>query len=360
VEGFSTPNKRSDQLVLEANMEYWDKNRFPRLKRIVFDNTLDQKEAVELVKTSEGRVDLVSELSPLDTLRVAQSPFAKVVKNRGSLWTVFGMLNMQKEDSPWRDIRLRQAVNFAIHREDLIRYATKGNGIVIPGLLPVNTFGYDPNLAPYPFDPAKAHQLVREAGHPNGLPVTLIASEDLIIQATVVGKMLEQVGFTVDLQILDTVAYDQKTLLSHLDRPPEQQPWDIALVSFVDFENFPAFMFYHYFALDGVRDWATEQVELRRLYAQVLGTTDQEKQQGLIRQMERHARDHVYFLFLYNPITLYAVNKAVEFVPYVNGILNLAETSVTDEHWSVRGEKSRGRFEACSYIRQTHVQGGKP
>src|SRR6266700_3950766 len=96
VEGFSIPNKHTDQVVLEANLEYWNTNRFPRLQRIIFDYTLDQKDAVELVKTGEGRVDLVSELSPLDTLRVAESPFAKVVKSRGVLNTVFGAFNTLK------------------------------------------------------------------------------------------------------------------------------------------------------------------------------------------------------------------------------------------------------------------------
>jgi hypothetical protein len=55
--------------------------------------------------------------------------------------------------------------------------------------------------------------------------------------------------------------------------------------------------------------------------------------------MERHTRDQAYFLFLYNPIQLYAVNKAVAFVPYVN-ILHLAETAVTEQHWSVRTQKA--------------------
>ena len=63
---------------------------------------------------------------------------------------------------------------------------------------------------------------------------------------------------------------------------------------------------------------------------------DGERQQGLIRQMEQHTHNQAYFLFLYNPIALYAVNKAVEFVPYVNGVLNFTETEVTAEHWSVR------------------------
>jgi hypothetical protein len=65
VEGLATPEKRSDRTVLEANLDYWDKTRLPRLQRIIFDNTLHPKEAVEFVQTSTGRVDLVNELRPL-------------------------------------------------------------------------------------------------------------------------------------------------------------------------------------------------------------------------------------------------------------------------------------------------------
>ena len=335
MEGFSTPDRRSDRVILEANLDYWDPSRFPRLKRIVFDNTLSQKEAVELVKSGEGQVDLVTGLSPLETLRVAESPFAQVVKGRGALSPVFGMFNMRKTGSLWRDARLRQAVNVAINRDDLIRYAAKGNGVIIPALVPAQGFGYDPDLAPHPFDPAKAHDLLREAGYPDGLSITLIALEDLAVQATVVGKMLEQVGLKVDLQILDAGAYNRKTFLSHLDQPPEQQVWDIALASRRDALNFPIFGLYHFFALDGPYNWIGEAPELRRLYDQVLRTADREEQQRSIRQMERHTHEHAYFLFLYNPIQLHAVNKAVEFVPYVT-FLNLGVTGVTEQHWSVR------------------------
>jgi peptide/nickel transport system substrate-binding protein len=340
VEGFSIPNKRSDRVVLEANLNYWDMSRFPRLKRIIFDNTLELQEAVELVKTGEGRVDLVNQLRPLETLRVAQSPFAKVVKARGTLTSVFGMLNMRKEGSPWADIRLRQAVNYAINRAHLIRYAAKGNGVIIPALIPPQGFGYDPDLSPYPYDPAKARQLLREAGYPTGLSVTLIAAQHLEVQATVISKMLEQVGLQVTLQVLDPVAFNQHTFLSDLEQPPEQQTWDIALVSRGDRPNFSVYFLYHIHALDGPRDWVIEQPTLHQLYEQVLGTVDREQQQALVRQMERHTHDQAYFLFLYNPINLYAVNKAVTFVPYVNGTLDFDETSVTDQHWSVRKQKA--------------------
>ena len=55
---------------MEAHTGYWDRSRFPRLRRVVFDNTLSRQDAVELVKTREGRVDLVTGLSPLETLPV--------------------------------------------------------------------------------------------------------------------------------------------------------------------------------------------------------------------------------------------------------------------------------------------------
>ena len=334
---------RSDRVVLEANLDYWDTNRLPRLHRIIFDNTIDQRDAVELVKTVEGRIDVVTDLSPLETLQVAQSTFAKVVKTRGTSVSIFGMFNMRKADSPWRDARLRQAANLAINREDLIRYATKGNGIIIPAMLPAQAFGYDPGLAPYAFAPDQTRALLREAGYPDGLSLTLIAPEALRVQATVVGKMLEQSGFRVDLQVLDPATHGQKTVISHLEQPPEQQTWDIALTSNIpDVVNFPAYTFYHQFALDGLYDWVLEQPELHQLYARVLGTVDREQQQALLHQMEQHTRDQAYFLFLYNPIKLFAVNKAVEFVLYRTTILNLTETWVTEQHWSVRKQKATG------------------
>ena len=342
VEGFSRPDVRSDEIILEANLNYWDTRRFPRLRRIIFDNTLDQQQAVEFVKTGEGRVDVVMELRPLDTLRVAESSFAKVVKNRGSRLSVFGLFNVHRAGGLWRNLQLRQAANLAINREDLIRYAAKGNGVPIPALLPAQSFGHDPDLKPYPFEPVRARALLREAGYPDGLAISLIAPEDLEVQATVVSKMLEQGGFTVTLEVLSPTTFEQKIVLSHLDRPAEHQPWDIALTSNHDHGDIMGpFFLYHGFALDGAYDWVIEEPELRRLfYEEVLGTVDQERQQQAIRQMERHTRDQAYFLFLYNPIQLFAVNKAVECVPYVSTLLKLTEMSVTEQHWSVRKQKA--------------------
>ncbi len=336
VEGFSTPEKRSDRIVLEANRKYWDPTRAPRLKRIVFDNTISQKDAVEMVKAGEGRVDLVTGLSPLETLRVAQSPFGKVVKNRQAAATVFGQINMRKQGSPWRDVRLRRALNFAVNRPDLVQYALNGNARIIPALIPTHGFGYDQGLAPYPFDPGKTRELLRAAGYPDAVPLTLIADGSQEVQATVISSMLEQAGFAVNRQILDPETLVRRTYLSALDEPAERQAWDVALRGAPTWLNSPLLDLYHDFALYGGGVWAIPQPELPRLYEEAIRTVDPGRQEELIRQMERHVSENAYFLFLYQPIDLFAANKAVELVPYATNYLSLAETSVTGQHWSVR------------------------
>jgi ABC-type transport system substrate-binding protein len=142
--------------------------------------------------------------------------------------------------------------------------------------------------------------------------------------------MLEQAGFLVRQQVLDPATYNKKTDLSRLDQPAEQQPWDIALYSDYDWSAFPAQLYRR------LADLGTETTEIRRLYDLLLRTVDRERQQDLIRQMERQTHDEAYLVLLYSAIPLYAVNKAVAFVPYPDGFLRFAETSVTDQHWSVR------------------------
>jgi peptide/nickel transport system substrate-binding protein len=207
-------------------------------------------------------------------------------------------------------------------------------------LVPAASFGYDPTLPPYPFDADKARRLLTEAGYADRLSLLLIAPTSLEVQATVVSKMLEQGGFWVELRVLTRDAFNRQTLLTYLDQPPEHQAWNIALTSRRDRGNFPVYLFYYLHALDGYNDWVSEQVTLRQLYEQTLGTVGRERQQAVMHQMERHTHEQAYFLFLYNPIQLYTVNKAVEFVPYITGDLILAETGVTAEHWSIRKQKA--------------------
>jgi peptide/nickel transport system substrate-binding protein len=345
----SLATQQTKQVILEANPNYWDRTRFPKIQRVVYDNDLAQDAALELLKTSEGRVDLVTDIRPIDTLRVAQSPFGKVLKEREYVRSMHGMFNTRKADSPWRDVRLRQAVNYAINRAHFMRYAAKGNGVLVPSLLPPAALGFDPNLAPYPFDPDRARRLLREAGYHDGLTITLLATERSKVQATVVSKMLEQVGFKVQVQIANRGAWYKQTSDFWFGSPLFQNfnrswpSWDIALN--ILYDRFPRSLLkgstsqYRAFALFGPMTWIHVAPELYRLQTEATSATELVQKRLVIQRMERHTRDQAYFLFLYSPIQLYAVNKAVNFNP-VAGALSLVDLSVTDAHWSVRKQKA--------------------
>ena len=59
-----TSQPRSERLVLEANPDHWNLERGPRLERVVFRNDLSPAEALDLVCTTEGEVDVVTEVAP--------------------------------------------------------------------------------------------------------------------------------------------------------------------------------------------------------------------------------------------------------------------------------------------------------
>ena len=110
VDGKAHLAEHSDRAVLEAFEDYWELG-YPKVERVIFDNTLtgNRDEAMRLCREKEGAVDIVSYIRPLDTLKVAESAFAKVVKCRDI--AVFGSwFNRRKKDSKWRDIRLRKAL----------------------------------------------------------------------------------------------------------------------------------------------------------------------------------------------------------------------------------------------------------
>ena len=117
VEGSALFGKPCERVVLDAFEDYWDP-RYPKVKRVILENRLigDRKEAMRLCRETDGAVDLVSFIRPLDTLKIAESKFAKVVKSKDV--TIFqGIFNLRKKDSKWRDIRLRKALNYAVNRK---------------------------------------------------------------------------------------------------------------------------------------------------------------------------------------------------------------------------------------------------
>ena len=142
VEGKFHFAKPSEYMVLKAFERYWDRG-YPKVENVIFDNTLitNKPKAMHLCAEQEGDVDIVTHIRPLDTLKIAESHYAKVVKSKDA--TILGaVFNQRKKNSIWKDIRFRKAVNYAINRRELWEYAAHGNAYNLGGFIPTGTRGH--------------------------------------------------------------------------------------------------------------------------------------------------------------------------------------------------------------------------
>jgi peptide/nickel transport system substrate-binding protein len=78
-----------------------------------------------------------------------------------------------KEGTPWKDKRLRQAANYAVNKQAIVDNIYGGQATVASQHAAPISFGYNPDVKPYPYDPAMAKKLLAEAGYPNGIDLTM-------------------------------------------------------------------------------------------------------------------------------------------------------------------------------------------
>ncbi|MSO65422.1 MAG: ABC transporter substrate-binding protein [Alphaproteobacteria bacterium] len=82
--------------------------------------------------------------------------------------TIVSMRNKQPVTTPWGDVRVRQAPNYAVNKRAIVDGIYAGRGVVASQSATSKSFGYDPTIQPYAYNPTKAKQLLTEAGFPNG------------------------------------------------------------------------------------------------------------------------------------------------------------------------------------------------
>ena len=139
--------------------------------------------------------------------------------------------------------------------------------------------------------------------------------------------------------VLTHAEFVRKIYIPILDKPPEEQDWDIDLGHYTDWWGHTGLSFLVWYTEESDFRWNEYDPVYEEMWKDMASTVDLESQEEKIRQMMQYVHENVYRLSVYCPLSLYAVNKEVNFVPQKNGHLRLKETSVTDNHWSVRGEK---------------------
>jgi peptide/nickel transport system substrate-binding protein len=147
-------------LILQANPEYFEGR--PYIDQVIYKIIPDP--STMFMELKAGSLDWMN-LTPLQYARQTSDPFfEKNFKKYKYLPFAYTYLGFNLRHPFFRDKRVRQAISYAINREEIVKVILFGLGIVANGPYKPGTWYYNPNIKPYPYDPQKAKKLLEEAG----------------------------------------------------------------------------------------------------------------------------------------------------------------------------------------------------
>ncbi|MGE5669434.1 MAG: ABC transporter substrate-binding protein [Betaproteobacteria bacterium] len=221
--------------VLEANPHWWGKME-GNVTEIVY--TPIKSAATRTAALLSGEIDFVLDPPPQDLPKLKSDPNIKVIEGTENRTVFIGMDQKRDEllysnvkgKNPFKDLRVRQALNMAVDREAIKRTLMRGQSIPTGELITPESYGYDPTIKLPPFSVAKAKALLKEAGYPDGFEVTLDCPNDRYINDALICQALTsmwaKIGLTVRLDAMPKAQYFAK--INKLDTSLYMLGWAVA------------------------------------------------------------------------------------------------------------------------------------
>jgi glutathione transport system substrate-binding protein len=178
---------------------YWKKG-YPKVDEIDWKPVVDNNTRAALMRT--GEADFAFRI-PFEQAAALQSDSKVDIVATPSIINRYVSLNTTKK--PFDNPKVREALNYAINKEALAKVAFSGYAVPADGVLPEGV-DYATKLGPWPYDPAKARALLKEAGYPNGFETTLwSAYNNSTAQKAIqfVQQQLAQVGVKASVEALE-------------------------------------------------------------------------------------------------------------------------------------------------------------
>lgn len=198
---------RDDHITVEANEDYWDGR--PYLDELIF--AVIPNNQTRLLELEKGNIHLMEGLNPTDIERVKENDELELLEAPG---LNVGYIALHNEKKPFDNKQVRQAVNYAINKEEIAEYLMGGQATAAKGALPPTIWSYNQKLAGYPYNPDEAKRLLAEAGYGDGFEFTLRTysaprSYNPVGArlATAVQQYLSQVGIKANIEQLEWGTY---------------------------------------------------------------------------------------------------------------------------------------------------------
>ena len=298
---------RGQRVVLEKNPTYW---KYPvKVERVIYRPIVeDQARLTELLT---GTLDVIVGV-PADFVgQLEQNPKITLLKQVGAHVWYLGMNNQKK---PFDDKRVRQALNYAVNKEAIVKDVLKGTGASSRGPVLPGTWGADPALKAYPYDPERAKKLLAEAGYPSGFSTTLWVPESgsgmqaPVAMSTVMQSNLKAVGVNVTLQTMEWGAYLAKL------RTKEQELFALSWMAGTEDPDMVMYPLLHssQWTPVGPNRALYKNPRFDALLQQARLTTDQAKRTQLYREAQRILVDDAPWVFVDHEIQIAALSKRVQ------------------------------------------------
>ena len=187
----------NDVVVLTRNDAYWQPDR-PHLDGITFRIITDLNTGLRSVIAGEN--NFAYRLNPQQQVVASRMKGKVIVSSTPTIADYHLVFNYGR--APLNDLRVRQAINYAIDRDAFNKAALLGLGVPAQTMLPPGYWAHDPSVDGfYKHDPDKARSLLREAGHPGGIEIQFYGYSDQASQQRheIIMEQLRQAGITARL-----------------------------------------------------------------------------------------------------------------------------------------------------------------
>ncbi len=295
--------------------DYWDKKSPGNVDEIVL--TPIKEEATRVAALLSGDVDFISPVPPQDFKRIEADKNVNLFTYPGG--RIITLQLNQKRRPELADVRVRQAIVYAINNEGIVEKIMKGTATPAAQQSPDGYAGHNPALKPR-FDLKKAKALMKEAGYENGFSCTMIApnnryvNDEKIAEAAV--SMLARIGIKVNLKTMPKAQYWDEF---------DAQVADIQMIGWhsdtEDSGNFTEFLAMCPDKETGYGqynsgNYCNPKVDALTLAAQT--ETDLDKRAKILQEIEQILYDDAAFVPFHWQNHSYAAKKGIDVAPIIN------------------------------------------
>ncbi|MEA4894768.1 MAG: ABC transporter substrate-binding protein [Oscillospiraceae bacterium] len=308
-----------ESIILERFGDYWGTP--PYVDKVTY-KIIDNAEAL-VMSLRSGAIDLVAHLTSAQVNELGEGFTIK----EGTMNLVQAVY-LNNAAAPFDNIKVRQALSYAIDRQEIMDYLADGRGAAVGSSMYPNFEKYfRPELTDYyTFDPDKAKQLLADAGYPDGFDMTITVPSNYqphMDTAEVVANQLKQIGVNVTIDPVDW-----GTWLSKVYQGRDYQSTIIG----VDAAMMTARAMLERFSSDSASNFTNfSDPEYDEVFRQAVDSTDDTKQVELYGQLQTILTKDAANLYIQDMCDLVAMgNKLQGYEFYPIYVMDLSKVYFTE------------------------------